>query len=73
MINTTLLFMQILNGMLLFITIILIVLAFRRMRLYQLTEAQNLIWSLVILFIPLFGAMAFLLTHPKVASDAVKS
>lgn len=71
--NSIILLLQVVNIVLLSTHIVLIILAFRRMRLYQTIKTQRLIWSLLILFVPLFGAIAFLFTHPQFTKGGQES
>lgn len=59
-----LLLIQILNILILILHPVLVVIALRRVKKYALSEAQVLIWTLVIIFIVIMGPIAFILTHP---------
>ncbi|MCU0463199.1 MAG: PLDc N-terminal domain-containing protein [Anaerolineae bacterium] len=64
-INNGFMVAQLLNLVLVAVWIGLVVVALMRIARQPLTEGERLAWTLIILLIPLFGALAFLLTRPK--------
>lgn len=70
--ESALLLMQIVNLMLLIAIIALILMAFKRMSVCRAGSFTMLLWSLLIIFVPIFGPLAFLFTHPS-ARDMANS
>ncbi len=60
-----LLLIQVLNFILIITWIVLAVLAFLRMRTANLSDSARVIWVLLIFFVPVAGAAAFLIAHPR--------
>lgn len=58
---------QIVNVLLLLMWVALAVVAFWQMRHRRLGDLAHVLWVIVILFVPLLGALAFLITRPGVA------
>lgn len=56
---------QLFNLALLLSWVVLVVAALVRVGREPLTEGERLNWTLIILLLPMFGALAFLLTRPK--------
>lgn len=55
---------QIVNIVLALSWIILIFVAFVKMRQRRLGELAHILWVIVIIFVPVLGALAFLITRP---------
>lgn len=64
-INFTYLLITILNIALIILWLVLFIVALLKMRKMNLTEWERIAWALVIICIPILGASAFLIVHPK--------
>jgi hypothetical protein len=64
--NWPFLVIQIVNILLLLSWIVLIVIALLKMRQRLFGELAHVLWVIVIIFVPVFGALAFLITRPGV-------
>lgn len=72
--NVALLLVQLFNFAVLIIWVVLVVKALKRSSSVQLSEGPRLIWVLIILLIPVLGAIAFLRSFPTTSpSKAIKA
>lgn len=69
-INFPMLLLQLLNISVLIGWIVLIVRALRRLSITPMSEGERLGWAVLILFIPILGALAFLITHQQHEQNA---
>jgi hypothetical protein len=55
---------QILSLLLMLLWIVLVIVSFWKMRQRRFGELAHILWVIVIIFVPVFGALAFLITRP---------
>ncbi|NOK61980.1 MAG: hypothetical protein GFH27_549289n326 [Chloroflexi bacterium AL-W] len=73
--NYTLLVLQIMNITIIIMWIVLAIRAFNQMRHRVFSDMAHILWVAVIIFIPILGALAFLMTKPgslRETSSSVK-
>lgn len=69
-VNISFLLVQLINITLLILWIVIILWSFRRLNKRVMSASQRLGWAAIIIFVPILGGLAFLVTHPLRASPA---
>jgi hypothetical protein len=65
MIDPTIIVFQFMNIAIIVLWIVVVFMALSRMRTMSFPDGSYFAWIMLIIFIPIFGAMAFLITHRR--------